>query len=290
LLASNGLLVTASEEDAYGSTGLQLYRFEIIAANSLKVGLTGTVTYLQRIALPPEAVIIVQLVDVSLADAPAQIVAEQVITAGGQQPPFNFELDYKPLEIESNHAYAVQARIEVEGQLRFINTTRYPVLTQDAPEGGVEVIVEPVAEGSASGAEACAAVPVNSSQEMPPGRDNYDAYEEGAAGSDILDAALTVDPQAGDTAKLWRDAVLAGLGYCTEGYAPDSVSVYSTGPTQTSVLVFTKVVGDDSVAAQEVRVDLVAQGGNQWQVEWAGVRWQCARGDNTTDLTKQLCP
>jgi hypothetical protein len=56
------------------------------------------------------------------------------------------------------------------------------------------------------------------------------------------------------------------------------------------VLVFTKIVGDDSVAAQEARVDLVAQANNQWQVEWAGVRWQCARGDNTTDLTNEFCP
>lgn len=291
LVASNGLLVTAPDETAYGSAGLSLYRFEVIVANTLEVGLTGTVTYLQRIALPPQAVIIVQLVDASLADAPAQVLDEQVITAGGQQPPFKFELSYKPFKIQQNHTYAVQAWIEVDGELRFINTTRYPVLTQGAPEGPLEIIVEPAGPAPASGAGACAAVPVAISQEAPPDRSDYRAYEPGGTpNSSILGASLTVDPQPADAANLWREAILASLGYCTEGYAPQNVTIYLTSPTQTSVLVFTQVVGDDSVAAQEVRVDLAAQADKQWQVEWAGVRWQCARGDNTTNLTKEFCP
>ena len=69
-----------------------------------------------------------QLVDVSRADAPGEIIASQVITANGRQVPFNFELIYKPLKIQDSHTYAVQARIETEDQLRFISTTRYPVL------------------------------------------------------------------------------------------------------------------------------------------------------------------
>ncbi|MFO1206447.1 MAG: YbaY family lipoprotein [Burkholderiales bacterium] len=49
---------------------------------------TGTVTYLQRIALPPTAVIKVQLVDVSRADAAAIVIGEQIIQVGGKQMPF----------------------------------------------------------------------------------------------------------------------------------------------------------------------------------------------------------
>src|SRR5258708_34753519 len=40
---------------------------------------TGTVTYRQRIALPRQAVVQVQLLDVSKADAPAIVIAEQTI-------------------------------------------------------------------------------------------------------------------------------------------------------------------------------------------------------------------
>lgn len=94
---------------------------------------TGTVTYLQRVALPPDAVIKVQLVDVSRADAPAVVLGEQVMEAGGRQVPFAFEIRYAPTSIEAGHSYAVQARIEDGGRLRFINDQRYPVITRGAP-------------------------------------------------------------------------------------------------------------------------------------------------------------
>ena len=94
---------------------------------------TGTVTYRERIALPPTAVVTVRLVDVSRADAPALVLGEQVIQASGKQVPFAFELSYDPAKIEGNHTYAVQARIEDDGKLRFINDTRYAVITGGAP-------------------------------------------------------------------------------------------------------------------------------------------------------------
>jgi len=62
---------------------------------------TGTVTYRERIALPPTAVITGQLVDVSRADAPAVVIGEQVIHSSGQ--------------------------------LRFINDQHYAVVTRGAP-------------------------------------------------------------------------------------------------------------------------------------------------------------
>ena len=45
---------------------------------------TGTVSYRERIALPPAATIRVQLVDVSRADAPADVLGEQLIEAAGR--------------------------------------------------------------------------------------------------------------------------------------------------------------------------------------------------------------
>ena len=46
--------------------------------------------------------------------------------------PFVFEIAYDPKRIEARFTYAVQARIEVDGQLRFINDQRYAVLTRGA--------------------------------------------------------------------------------------------------------------------------------------------------------------
>jgi putative lipoprotein len=94
---------------------------------------TGTVTYLQRIALPPTAVIKVQLIDVSRADASATVLGEQLITAGGKQVPFAFEIPYDPAKIDQRFSYAVSARIEDGGKLLFINDQRYAVITRGAP-------------------------------------------------------------------------------------------------------------------------------------------------------------
>jgi len=94
---------------------------------------TGTVTYLERVALPPKAVIKVQLVDVSRADAPAIALGEQIILADGKQVPFSFEIPFDPSKIEVNHTYAVQARIEEGGRLLFISDQLYAVITRDAP-------------------------------------------------------------------------------------------------------------------------------------------------------------
>jgi putative lipoprotein len=105
---------------------------------------TGTVIYRERIALPPTAVIKVQLVDVSRADAPAVVIGEQVIPAEGKQVPLAFEIAYDSTRIEANHSYAVQARIEDDGQLRFINDQRYAVITRGAPIH-VEIVLRSVA-------------------------------------------------------------------------------------------------------------------------------------------------
>ena len=101
---------------------------------------TATVTYLQRVALPPNAVIQVQLADVSRADAPASVIAEQSINLGQRQVPVPFTLNVDPAKIDPKHAYAVSAKITVGGELRFISNRSYPVLTNGKPSH-VEVVV-----------------------------------------------------------------------------------------------------------------------------------------------------
>ncbi|MEZ4634812.1 MAG: META domain-containing protein [Caldilineaceae bacterium] len=60
-----------------------------------ETAVTGNVTYMVRMALPDGAVITVRLVDISLADAPSELITEQVITteAASADP---FELAYDP--------------------------------------------------------------------------------------------------------------------------------------------------------------------------------------------------
>jgi len=105
--------------------------------------LTGTVVYRQRIALTPEAVVQVELRDVSRADAEAPLVARQIIERPGQVP-IAFAIPYADADVDPRHAYAVSARITDRGQLQFVTDTRIPVLTDGAPRDGVEILVVPV--------------------------------------------------------------------------------------------------------------------------------------------------
>jgi putative lipoprotein len=103
--------------------------------------ITGTVTYRNRSALPPTAVIEVSLQDISLADAPAKVISTQQIEAGGNQPPFAYELTYDPAQIDPRYTYSVSARITDGGELLFISDTTYPVLTRGAPLTDVNILV-----------------------------------------------------------------------------------------------------------------------------------------------------
>ena len=113
------------------SAVLMLAGCETSEPQAAKAQVTGTVIYRERIMLPTNAQVKVTLADTSLMDAPAKVIDTKVITGGS--PPFKFALDYDPAKIIANHTYTVSARIEVDGQLRFITDTRTPVITHGAP-------------------------------------------------------------------------------------------------------------------------------------------------------------
>ena len=105
---------------------------------------TGTVTYRQKIALPSDAVVTIRIEDVSRADAPAEVVGEQVIETRGAQVPIPFDVSYDASKIEDNHTYSLRVRIEDgSGKLLFINDSSVPVITAGNPTQDVEVIVVP---------------------------------------------------------------------------------------------------------------------------------------------------
>ncbi|MFC4256070.1 hypothetical protein GRI97_11925 [Altererythrobacter xixiisoli] len=92
--------------------------------NANRVTLTGTVAYRERMALPDNARISVQLADVSRADAPATIVAQTSFRSNGRQVPIPFTLQYNPNRLQPNGRYTVSARITgADGTLMFITDT-----------------------------------------------------------------------------------------------------------------------------------------------------------------------
>jgi putative lipoprotein len=115
--------------------------------------ITGTVTYRVRMALPANATIDVRLEDVSRADAPAAIIAENIFAAAGKQVPIPFQLTYSPGDIQAGHRYQVRAQIMVGDKLLFVTTRAYPVLTNGAPSM-VNMVLQPVSSGPSASTSA----------------------------------------------------------------------------------------------------------------------------------------
>ena len=114
----------------------------LLAGPAASATLTGSVLYRERIMLPPSAMLTVRLTDVSKQDVAGMVVAEQVISP--VVVPAGFSLGYDPGTIDSAHTYVIQARIEDQGQLRFINMEQFQVLTRGNPMDSVEVLVKGV--------------------------------------------------------------------------------------------------------------------------------------------------
>jgi putative lipoprotein len=92
----------------------------------------GEVTYRERIAVPPGTQLEVLLLDVSRADAPSQTIGGVTLSDIGQ-PPYSFEIAYRPDQIVSSHQYVVRARLMHEGRLLFTTDRAYPVITAGHP-------------------------------------------------------------------------------------------------------------------------------------------------------------
>ena len=145
-------VVLTGDRLALGTSGPPL-TFRATPGASADATLTGTVTYRPRIALPPDAVLSVELLDVSRADAPSVTLAETRVGTDGAQVPLPFSLDYDSADVEPRNRYVVRAEIfDAVGVLLWTTDTAAPVLTQGAPRDGVEVVLAQVAEADPAGA------------------------------------------------------------------------------------------------------------------------------------------
>lgn len=111
--------------------------------------ITGTVTYRERIMLPETAVVEVQLLDVSRADAAATVLGETI--AEGASPPYRFSIAYDPDDIVAGHSYAVSARISDGEKLLFISTSRHAVFG-DGPDA-TDIVVQSAGDAPAAVAQ-----------------------------------------------------------------------------------------------------------------------------------------
>lgn len=130
-----------------------------LAQVTAPAAVSGTVTYKQRVALPPEAVIQVQLQDTSRADTAARTIGQTTIPTAGAQVPIPYRIEYDPSTIDPSHSYAVRATVTVGDRLLFNSTKVHPVLTRGA---GNEAVVEVfmILPGASAGGVAKRAFPL----------------------------------------------------------------------------------------------------------------------------------
>ena len=111
------------------------------ATSNAVVEIQGEVWYKERIMLPENAVITVQVQDVSLADAPAEVIAEFERNDVSTPTPFQFLINRD--QFEDGHTYSIGARISLDDKLMFINTQSYRIdLDSSKP---MSVLVQKVA-------------------------------------------------------------------------------------------------------------------------------------------------
>ncbi|MBX3581550.1 MAG: YbaY family lipoprotein [Rhizobiaceae bacterium] len=182
-----------------------------VAVMAEEAEIVGEVSYRERIALPPNAVLSVKLTDVSLADAPAAVIAEQKVEPAGQVP-IKFALKFDPAIIQPKMSYAVQARITVDDKLWFINDERYSV--DPAKREPVRMMLRKVSQ-----------------EETPPLPTLFDTtwLAEDIGGAGVIDDAQT-------TFSVTEDGSVTGRGGCNGYFAQakiegDRISVGKAGMT-----------------------------------------------------------
>lgn len=89
----------------------------------------GNLSYRAPVKLDGHAIVELRLTDVSISDGPALEVAKVVID-DAKALPYQYSLPYDPKLIDAHHRYTVDARISIDGQVRFATDAAYEVLTQ----------------------------------------------------------------------------------------------------------------------------------------------------------------
>jgi putative lipoprotein len=92
------------------------------------IDITGSVTYLTRIALPPGAILTIRIQDAARAGAPARTLVEQRYELNGAQVPIPFSATIDKDLLGKKARLAIAARIEHKGRLLFVNSLTYPTL------------------------------------------------------------------------------------------------------------------------------------------------------------------
>ena len=174
-------------------------------AFAAKVGLSGEVTYRERIALPETAILKIELIDLALPERPRVSVSAPT---GAGQVPLAFTLTFEDSMILPRHEYALNAEI-VAGDIRFRNTEPHPVtpLTQTEP---ILIVAQSVSQPDQSSSE-----PAVPEEELAILNDTWEATSIGET---------TVPPGVDISLLIEADLRAGGVGGCNSYFSQTTVT------------------------------------------------------------------
>jgi putative lipoprotein len=132
------------------AVGAERDRQRELARAGLTGVLTGDLAYDERIALAPQAVASIVLIEATpgadLALAP--VVASTDFATNGLQPPLAFFLDYDPEQIDFDKQYLLEAALLADGEVLWVSREPLAVLTPGEPFNGVTLELAQAAQAS----------------------------------------------------------------------------------------------------------------------------------------------
>lgn len=107
-----------------------------------QLAVSGTVTYLPRIALTPDATIHVVLADANRMDVASRLIADTTFQTNGRQVPVPFELLVDSKMVDPGTTYVLRAEIrEADGRLAWTTDSTYPVTNLVGHTEGIELVL-----------------------------------------------------------------------------------------------------------------------------------------------------
>ncbi|NJN18976.1 MAG: hypothetical protein HC822_23320 [Oscillochloris sp.] len=108
---------------------------------------SGTITYTARSLLPANAIVTVQIAEISSAYPVPRVITEQKFSTNGAQVPFRFSVPYDPARINPNSRYTLQGNITSGNTVLFTTAATIPVITQGNPIANVTMLMYPASSG-----------------------------------------------------------------------------------------------------------------------------------------------
>ncbi|MBE7523607.1 MAG: YbaY family lipoprotein [Burkholderiales bacterium] len=118
----------------------------------------GSVVYREKVALPDDAELVMELIEVSRPDRPVKIATNTIPTAG-RQVPLPFTLPFDPARTAVGGIYSLHATIRYGGKTRFVTGTRVNIDVKALPLALTMLVVAGEAESTAEDSPAPSAGP-----------------------------------------------------------------------------------------------------------------------------------